>query len=146
MENINLYYKYIIRPQFLLKFPKIKDSGELSTFVIRKIRLNMFLLDAKQNYYLYLYNICILMRLLFNKYLYIKKVNKNYTLNKIHIQLSMEGNQIYVFLDVFGTILLPLFENFNMGLKDRDFDMFGNYLFEFNYCDPIFMSKNTVII
>lgn len=58
----------------------------------------------------------------------------------------MEGNQIYVFLDVFGTILLPLFENFNMGLKDRDFDMFGNYLFEFNYCDPIFMSKNTVII
>lgn len=146
MDNLEFYYKYIIRPQFLLKFPKLKNSFELTTFRIRKIRLSMFLLDPKKNYYLYLYNICVLVRLMFNKQLFIYKVKKNFTLNKIHIRLSIENFQIYMFLDVFSTCLIPLFESFNMGLQERDFDIFGNYYFEFNYCDPIFMSKNTIII
>lgn len=146
MINNYLYYKYVVRPQVLLKFPKKNNFLEIPFFTLRKIRLNMFLLDMKQNSFLYLYNICILMRLLFNKYLYIKKVNKYYTLNKVHIQLCIENDQIFIFLDIFANILLPLFETFNMGLKERNFDMFGNYLFEFNYCDPIFMSKNTVIV
>lgn len=143
MQNLHLYYKYIIRPQLLLKYPKIKD---LTEFLIKKIRLNLLLIDSKKNYYIYLYNICILIRLLFNKFLFIKKINKNFTINKIHLQISLEGFQMFIFLDVFGTFLLPLFESFNMGLKEKGFDIFGNYTFEFNYSDPIFMSKNTVLV
>ncbi len=146
MQNVNLYYKYIIRPQLLLKNPKIKNSTELSNFMIKKIRLNMFLLDSKNNYYIYLYNICILIRLIFNKFLFLKKISKNFNFNKLHIQISIENNQIFIFLDIFSTFLLPLFENFNMGLKENEFDIFGNFTFEFNYSDPVFMSKNTIIV
>jgi len=146
MNNLSLYYKYIIQPQFLLKFPKLKNNIELKNFGIKKIRLNMYLLDKKNNYYIYLYNICILIRLKYNKFLIIKKVNKNYTISKMYFQLSLENRHILLFIDVFGNFLLPLFDSFNMGLREHKFDLFGNYTFEFNYSDPVFMSKNTVIV
>jgi len=146
MKNLDLYYRYVIQPQILIKFPKLKNCLELKNFGIKKIRLNIFLLDKKNNYFIYLYNICILIRLIFNKFLFIKKVNKGYTISKMHFQLSLENTHIMLFMDVFGSFLLPLFESFNMGLRDQKFDIFGNYTFEFNYSDPVFMSKNTVIV
>jgi len=76
MINLALYYKYIVRPQFLLKFPQKKYLEFLSYYLLKKVRLNIFLLDIKQNYYLYLYNICILIRLIFNQHLFIKKSKK----------------------------------------------------------------------
>jgi hypothetical protein len=145
MHSLYLYNKYVVGPQMLLKFPNSKGSL-ITIFGIRKIRMNMYMLDVTQNYYMFLYNICILMRLLVNKRLYIKKVNKYYTLNKVHVRSCVEGNRLYIFLDIFGEFLINSFEIYNMGLSREDFDMFGNYIFEFNYCDPIFMTKNTIII
>lgn len=145
MQNLSLYYKYVIRPQYIIKFPQ-KKLNQILDFSIWKIRLNMFLIDAKVNFYLYLYNICILMRIIFAKPVYVKKIYKGYTLNKIVLQLCVGNNDIYNFLDTFSNIILPLFEYFNMGLKLDNFDKFGNYSFEFNYFDPIFTTKNTVLI
>lgn len=146
MENLSLYYKYIIRPQFFIKFPQKVNFENIEDFNIWKIRLNMFLIDAKTNFYLYLYNICILVRILFSKPIHVKKVYKGYTLNKIALQLSIGNSDIYSFLDVFSNIILPVFEFFNMGLKKNNFDRFGNFTFEFNYFDPVFTTKNTVLI
>lgn len=146
MQNLYLYYVNIIRPQYFLKFPKIKKLEKLINFAIKQVRLNMFLIDAKINFYLYLYNICVLMRILFGKPVHVKKVKKGYTLNKVSIQLTITNYDIYNFLDIFCNIVLPVFEYFNMGLKFNNFDDFGNYRFEFNYFDPVFSTKNTVLI
>lgn len=145
MNNLFLYNKYVVQPQMLLKFPK-NEQKVPSIFGIRKVRMNMYMLDLTQNYYLFLYNICILMRIMFNKRLYIKRINKYYSLNKMHVQTCVEGKRLYIFLDVFGTFLVNSFDFYNMGLSKENFDMFGNFVFEFNYCDPIFTSKNTIIV
>lgn len=145
MQNLNLYYKYILRPQYLIKFPQNTKKNEIIDFGIRKIRLNMFLIDAKVNFYLYLYNICMLMRVLFSKPVCVKKISKGYTLNKIVLQLCVGKYDVYKFLDVFSNIIVPVFEYFNMGLKLDNFDKYGNYKFEFNYFDPIFTTRNTVL-
>jgi len=145
MNNLYLYNKNVVQPQMLLKFPDSKHLVK-TVFGIHRVRMYMYMLDITQNYYMFLYNICILMRLLFNKRLYIKKVNKYYTLNKVHLEAAVFGKSLYVFLDVFGNFLVDSFEMYNMGLSVEKFDMFGNYVFEFNYCDPIFMTKNTVIV
>jgi len=146
MQSYYLYYKYIIKPQLLLKIVEISNFKQLTDIGLKKININIYLFNTKKNYYIYLYNVCILIRLILNKFFFIKKIYKMYILNKILLELNLKGNQMYLFLDVFGTILLPVFENFNMGLKEKNFDIFGNYKFEFNYADPIFMSKNTVIV
>jgi len=145
MNNLYLYNKYIVQPQMLLKFPK--SEQKLPTiFGIRKVRMNMYMLDLTQNYYMFLYNICIAMRLMFNKRLYIKRVGKYYSLNQLHVQACVEGKRLYIFLDLFGSFLVNNYDSYNMGLSRKSFDMFGNFIFEFNYCDPIFTSKNTIII
>lgn len=145
MNNLYLYNKYVIKPQLLLKFPKEKNNW-LIEFGIRKICMYMYLLDLTKNYYMFLYNICILMRILFNKYLNIKKVNKYYSLNRIHLQISIEDTYLYIFIDVFKNFLLDSFEFYNMGLNYKNFDIFGNFIFEFNYCDPIFTTRNVILV
>ena len=86
------------------------------------------------------------MRILFNKYLNIKKVNKYYSLNRIHLQISIEDTYLYIFIDVFKNFLLDSFEFYNMGLNYKNFDIFGNFIFEFNYCDPIFTTRNVILV
>ena len=145
MNNLYLYNKYIIKPQILLKFPK-KNFDIKNIYNIRKIKVYLYLIDLIKNYYIYLYNICILMRIIFNKKLYIKKIHKYYGLNKIYMQLALEHYNMFLFIDVFKEFLLNSFQIYNMGLNYKNFDIFGNYIFEFNYCDPIFTTRNTVII
>ncbi len=146
MNNLYLYNKYVVRPQMLLKFPK-SELKVPTIFGIRKIRMNMYMLDLTQNYYLFLYNICILIRILFNIRLSIIRVNKYFALNIPHLYACIEeSKELYNFLDIFGTFLVNSFDVYNMGLSRESFDMFGNFTFEFNYCDPIFTTKNTIII
>lgn len=86
------------------------------------------------------------MRLIVNKPTHIKKVNKGYILNKITIQISIGLFDISLFLDLFCSLILPVFEYFNMGLNKRNLDSYGNLNFEFNYFDPVFTTKNTILV
>lgn len=140
-----LYYKYIIRVQFLLKYPAKKANNLMKSF-LKKIIFEVNLDDVKKSYYIYLYNIAILIRLILNKFLYLKKVKKNFNINKIYLGVILKGFHMYQFLDVFTTILLPLFESFNVTLNLNDFDIFGNLKYKLIYCDPVFMSKNAVTV
>lgn len=145
MQNMLLYYKYIIRVQFLLKYPAKKANNLMKSF-LKKIIFEVNLDDVKKSYYIYLYNIAILIRLILNKFLYLKKVKKNFNINKIYLGVILKGFHMYQFLDVFTTILLPLFESFNVTLNLNDFDIFGNLKYKLIYCDPVFMSKNAVTV
>jgi hypothetical protein len=86
------------------------------------------------------------MRLIVNQPTHIKKVNKGYILNKITIQISIGISSICVFLDLFCNLILPVFEYFNMGINKRNLDKYGNLYFEFNYFDPVFTTKNTILV
>jgi hypothetical protein len=143
MQNLLLYYKYVIRVQYLLKHPAKRGKNLIQSF-IKKILLEIYMEDVKNNYYIYLYNISILIRLLINKFLYVKYLRKSFNINKIYLGISLKKNNIYQFLDVFTTLLLPLFESFNMYLDLKKFDIFGNLTYNLMYFDPVFMSKNTV--
>ena len=145
MQNILLYYKYVIRVQFLLKYPA-KRANDLMKSFLKKILFEIHLDDLKTNYYVYLYNIAILIRLILNKFLYVKKVNKNFTVNKMYMGVVLKGTHMYQFLDIFTFILLPLFESFNVILDLKNFDIFGNLRYRLIYCDPVFMSKNAVTV
>lgn len=145
MQNMLLYYKYIIRVQFLLKYPA-KRAKDLMKSFLKKILFEIHLDDLKTNYYVYLYNIAILIRLILNKFLYVKKVNKNFTVNKMYMGVVLKGTHMYQFLDIFTFILLPLFESFNVILDLKNFDIFGNLRYRLIYCDPVFMSKNAVTV
>lgn len=144
MQNMLLFLKYILRAQFLLKYPM--KSIDMIKILLKQILFEVSLDDSKKNYYMYLYNIAILLRIILNKFLYIKKVNKNFSLNKIYMGISLTGDVIYEFLDLFTLILLPLFESFNILLDIHKFDIFGNLQYNLVYCDPVFMSKNAVTI
>ena len=102
--------------------------------------------DLKSTYYIYLYNIAILVRLIINKFLYVKKINKNFNINKIYFGVTLKGDSMYKFLDVFTCLLLPLFESFNVILDLNKIDIFGNLQYKLIYCDPVFMSKNAVTV
>ena len=145
MQNMLLYYKYVIRVQFLLKYPA-KRANDLMKSFLKKILFEIHLDDLKTNYYVYLYNIAILIRLILNKFLYVKKVNKNFTVNKMYMGVVLKGTHMYQFLDIFTFILLPLFESFNVILDLKNFDIFGNLRYRLIYCDPVFMSKNAVTV
>ena len=140
-----LYYKYTLRVQFLLKYPTNKFQ-DIIPFLLKKILFEIYLDDIKSSYYIYLYNIAILLRIILNKYLYIKKIHKNFNINKIYMGISLKGNHMYQFLDLFTLILLPLFESFNVVLDLNKFDIFGNFKYQLIYCDPVFMSKNAVTV
>jgi len=145
MNNMFLYYKYIIRGQFLLKYPSKKINYMVKCF-LKKILFEINMDDLKSNYYIYIYNIAILIRLITNKFLYIKKIKKNYNINKIYFGISLKGLHMYKFLDIFSCLLLPLFESFNVMLDLNKFDIFGNLQYRLIYCDPVFMSKNAVTV
>lgn len=145
MQNMYLYYKYIIRSQFLLKYPT-KLASNLIKNIFKKILFEIYLENIKINYYIYLYNIAILIRLIINKFLYVKKIKKNYGLNKIYMGVILKKAHIYQFLDVFTTILLPIFESFNVMLDITKFDIFGNLKYRLIYCDPVFMSRSAVTV
>ena len=94
MQNMLLYYKYVIRVQFLLKYPA-KRANDLMKSFLKKILFEIHLDDLKTNYYVYLYNIAILIRLILNKFLYVKKVNKNFTVNKMYMGVVLKGTHMY---------------------------------------------------
>lgn len=145
MNNMFLYYKYIIRVQFLLKYPA-KKINNLIINVLKKVLFEVNFDDLKKNYYIYIYNITILIRLIINKFLYITKIKKNYSINKMYFGITLKGSHMYRFLDVFTYLLLPLFESFNVMLDLNKFDIFGNLQYKLIYCDPVFMSKNAVTV
>lgn len=145
MKNLVLFYKYIYRVQFLLKYP-IKQVKDLLKYMLKKILFEVNFDDLKNNYYIYLYNIAILLRIILNKFLFITKINKHYNLNKIYMGINLTGDHMFQFLDLFTLILLPLFESFNIVLDLNKFDIFGNIEYQLVYCDPVFMSKNTVTV
>jgi len=145
MQNMFLYYKYIIRVQYLLKYPKKEYCSVMNNY-LKKILFEIYLDNVKINYFFYLYNLIILTRLIINKFLYVKKIKKNYNLNKIYLGICIKTIQIYQFLDVFVNLLLPLFESFNCFLDWTKFDIFGNLKYRLMYCDPVFMSRNAVTI
>lgn len=145
MQNMLLYYKYLLRVQFLLKYPMNKVN-DLIKFMLKKILFEIYIDDIKTSYYIYLYNIAILLRIILNKFLYIKKINKNFNINKVYMGIVLKNNHMYQFLDVFTLILLPLFESFNVVLDINKFDIFGNLQYQLIYCDPVFMSKNAVTV
>jgi len=104
MNNMYLYYKYVIRTQFLLKYPT-KLISSLMKDVLKKILFEIYLENVKTNYYLYLYNIAILTRLIINKFLYVKKIKKNYGLNKIYMGVILKKNSyISIFRCVYNYI------------------------------------------
>lgn len=144
MQNLCLYNKYIIYPQLLLKFPQ--KENKLKKYGIRKIKMNIFMVDEENIPLLFLLNICLVIRLLFNEDIYVKKISNNkYSLNKVHLQVCLENYELFTFIDLFKNFLMNSFEFYNMGLNDNNFDIFGNYTFEFNYYDPIFTTKNIII-
>jgi ribosomal protein L5 len=145
MQNMFLYYKYNVRVQLLLKYPAKKIKYIIQS-ILNKVLFEVNMDDLKKNYYVYIYNIAILLRLIVNKFLYVKKVNKNYSINKIFFNINLRGNHIYQFLDVFTYLLLPIFESFNIFLDVNKFDIFGNLQYRLVYCDPVFMSKNAVTV
>lgn len=145
MNNLFLYYKYVIRTQLLLKYPA-KKINNLIISILKKILFEINLDDLKKNYIIYLYNMTILIRLIVNKFLYINKINKSFTINKMHFGIKLKGSHMYHFLDVFTCLLLPLFESFNVKLDINSFDIFGNLQYKLIYCDPVFMSKNAVTV
>lgn len=145
MQNMFLYYKYVIRVQLLLKYPT-KKVNSLMKSLLKKILFEINLDDLKTNYYIYIYNIAILVRLIINKNIYIRKLKKSFSVNKIYFGVILKGNHMYEFLDVFTSLLLPLFESFNVMLDINKFDIFGNLQYKLIYCDPVFMSKNAVTV
>ena len=64
----------------------------------------------------------------------------------MYFGVVLKGIHMYQFLDVFTTLLLPLFESFNVMLDINKFDIFGNLEYKLIYCDPVFMSKNAVTV
>lgn len=145
MQNMFLYYKYNIRVQLLLKYPAKKINEVLYSF-LNKILFELNIDDLKNNYYIYIYNIAILIRLVSNKFLYVRRIKKNYGINKVYFAINLRGNYMYQFLDVFTCLLLPLFESFNVLLDLNKFDIFGNLQYRLIYCDPVFMSRNAVTV
>lgn len=145
MQNMLLFYKYMLRVQFLLKYP-MKHVTDLINYMLNRILFEIGMDDIKANYYIYLYNIAILLRLILNKFLYIKHINKSFNINKIYMGINLKGSHMFQFLDLFTLILLPLFESFNIVLDLHKFDIFGNLQYQLLYCDPVFMSKNAVTV
>lgn len=145
MSRYLLYYKYIVRPQMLLKNPEIKKYY-LYESDLKKIIFNMYVNNYYKYSYLYLYNIFLLLLILTGKKISIKKLTQDYKLDKIHLQISLKGDIMYDFIDMFTTILLPLFQQYSMLLSLHHYDTFGNFIYRFQYVDPIFTSKNIVTI
>jgi ribosomal protein L5 len=145
MNNLLLYYKYIIRVQFLLKYPA-KNMNKIIINILKKIVFEVNFDDLKKNYYIYIYNMTILIRLIINKFLYISKIKKDHNINKMYFGITLKGTSMFQFLDIFNYLLLPLFESFNIMLDLNKFDIFGNLQYKLIYCDPIFMSKNAVTV
>src|ERR1700694_4631503 len=104
MNNMYLYYKYIVRVQFLLKYPT-KKINNLIINILKKILFEVNFDDLKKNYYIYIYNITILIRLIINKFLYIIKIKKSYSINNIYFGSFLKGIHMYRFLDVFTYLL-----------------------------------------
>lgn len=145
MNNMFLYYKYIIRVQLLLKYPA-KKINNIILNILKKILFEVNFDDLKKSYYIYIYNITILIRLIINKFLYVNKIKKNYNVHKMYFGVILKGIHMYQFMDVFTCLLLPLFESFNVILDINKFDIFGNLQYNLIYCDPVFMSKNAVTV
>jgi len=132
------YYLNIIRPQLLHKL-NTKNIPE-----IKQIAFNIYLDSENEKYIIYFYNICVLLTLITGKFLKVKKFNKNYENKKIHLQIILKKEEMYDFLEVFSSMLLPLFQNYNMPLRLKNFDNFGNYYYQISYSDPVFTSKNII--
>lgn len=144
MSNLYLYNKYIIYPQFLLKFPQKENL--LKENIMYKIKMNIFMVNEENIPLLFLLNICLVIRLLFNEDIYVKKIsNDKYILNKVHLLVCLKTYELFIFMDLFKNFLIDSFEFYNMGLNSNNFDIFNNYTFEFNYYDPIFTTKNIII-
>lgn len=140
--NLFLYYKKIIKNQLILKLKRKKNDiiPEL-----QKITLNIYLNSSNDKYLIYFYNLCALVLLLSGKFLIVNKIPDNqFDYKKIHLKVLFKKYQMYNFLDMFIILLLPLFQNYNMPLRLKNFDTFGNYYYQINYSDPIFTSKNII--
>ena len=75
----------------------------------------------------------------------VKTYNKGYEKKNIYLSIKLEKEEIYDFLDTFTTVLLPIFQNYNMPLKLTKFDKYGNYNYQLMYADPVFTAKNVII-
>lgn len=141
-NNLYIYYKNVIRSQLLFKLNlnKIDDIPAL-----KKISLNVYLNPKDDKYLMYFYNLCALLVLITGKFLIVKSFNKAFEDKKIYLKLFLIKHQMYNFIDMFSTILLPLFQNYNMPLRLSNFDNFGNYYYQVSYSDPVFTSKNIII-
>lgn len=140
--NLSLYYKKIIRKQLQLKL-KLKKTDIIPE--IKKISFNIYLDPNYDKYLIYFYNLCALLTLITGKFLIVKSFNKAFETKKIHLILNLDKYSMYSFLDMFSTVLLPLFQNYNMPLRLNNFDTFGNYYYQISYSDPVFTSKNIII-
>ena len=141
-NNLYFYYKTIIRHQLLLKL-KLKKKDLIPE--LKKINFNIYLDPENSKYFIYFYNLCALLLLITGKFLVVKRYNTKFEIKKIYLQISLAKYQMYAFLDMFSSILLPLFQNYNMSLRLNNFDNFGNYYYQINYSDPVFTSKNIII-
>lgn len=140
--NLFLYYKKIIKNQLILKL-KLNKNDIIPK--LKKITLNIYLSYNNDKYLIYFYNLCALVLLISGKFLIVNRfLNNQYDNNKIQLKILLENYQMYNFLDMFVILLLPLFQNYNMPLKFKNFDTFGNYYYQINYSDPIFTSKNII--
>lgn len=140
--NLFLYYKKIIRQQLLLKL-KLKKTDLIPE--IQKINFNIYLDPNFDKNLFFFYNLCALLTLITGKFLIVKRFNNVFEHKKVHLTLNLSKYPMYSFLDMFSSILLPLFQNYNMPLRLNNFDTFGNYYYQINYSDPVFTSKNIII-
>ena len=138
---LSSYYKKIIRNHLLLKLKLNKKS-----FIPEVISINFNVyLDPDNTKYLYFYNLCVLLWLITGKGLTVKSYNKNYEKKNIYLNIRLEKEEVYDFIDTFTTILLPVFQNYNMPLRLNKFDSVGNYNYQILYADPVFTAKNVII-
>lgn len=143
MNNMFLYYNYVVKPQLLLKFPGL-NCNKLQKFDIVRVMFKLSFKEMKKSDYIYLYNLGLLVRLLLDKNWFIYKLDKSMKITKCFFQINLEKESMFLFLDVFTTLLLPMFQMYNLYLYSADFDDFGNFFYKFYYFDPIFISKNIV--
>lgn len=143
MHNLYLYNKYVIYPQFLLKFPQKKNK--LIKYGVSKIKMQILMVDDQTVPLLYLLNICFVIRIILNENICVKKLNNNkYTINKLHLETTISSYDKYIFIDLFKNFLMNSFELFDLGLNVENFDIYGNYMFEFWYYDPIFTTRTVI--
>jgi len=85
-------------PLFLVKQPTklIFKTLYKGLYNILPERLKIFLnVPRKIFYYVYLYNLVLLVRILANKYVYLKTIE-----NEVHVFTSLKGSALFSFIDL----------------------------------------------